>query len=434
MGNRLILLSVDGLSYRQWPQLLELMPFAREIFSGSQAARLDTRPFVEAQPIWAELLTGRPWYENGCTSYAEPRESLNQLQVFSEALLSQPVTLVANQPTTVSINVPLLLPLQRTWIADGSLPILSTTSPQELSHLFSNHHRPRPYSSLAKAMQDRYESASQAIHCEVERLEAARRILLEREWHEAIVRITAFDQLQHLFGTNVLFDQEMKVHEGIVPLLAALDQLLHELHQADCLVSCLSTYSHSVCRARFNVNALLRDHDYLRVSPSVASTNSRSQAMALIAGTAPSAVSLDTTLGQLSPETKAACPAGCAVYINTSRSFKHGHVSDAEAESLSQELYALLDEKLYYYFGGRGSIYKRKDVGERQPALPEFVLYVPDIEFYDGSEAILDNFNKPLVCHRNDGFLAINSPLARESLTTTEANEQLRALGFGGRT
>jgi hypothetical protein len=409
------------------------VPAARKIFNRSTLSRLDTRPFVEAQPIWAELFTGTPWYENGCSSYGEPVDSLNRLEVFSEALLSQPVTLLKNQATTVCVNVPLLLPLERTWIADGSLPILSTFSPKDVGQFFSNQQRPRPYASLAAAMKDRYESAAQLISCEIERLDATTRILREREWHEAIVRLSAFDQLQHLFGVNALFDDQLVVHENITHLLAALDNMLHAASEAGCDVACISAHSHAGCRARFNVNLLLRDHDYLEVSSSVDSSNSRSQALALIAGAPPSAVSLGATGGKLSPQTKAACPAGCGVYINTSSSFKNGQVSDAAAAVLSKELQSLLEEKLYYYFGGRGSVHAKRSTAKTKHPTPEFVLYVPDVEFYDGSEAILDNFNKPLVCHRDEGFLAIDSIASdSETLTTVEANRRLRAIGFGG--
>jgi len=434
MDNRLLLISVDGVSYQQWSELLKFLPLASKMLSEASGAILDTRPFVEAQPIWAEILTGTRWYENGCSSYAHPDLSLNKLEVFNETLLSTPVTLVQNLPTTVCINVPLLLPLQRTWIADGSLPILSTASPPELSNLFDNRYKPRPYASLAAALRDGYQSASQLIQVEMERLNAAVRVLVERPWNEAVLRITAFDQLQHIFGPHALLDPNLLVHRNVQELLGALNRFFAEIAKTGCQIACISAFSHSMCRSRFNVNALLRRAAYLSVEKKPAFAANRTHAVSSMSGLALSPVSLGTSDGHLSVSTRAASPVGGNVFLNRARAFTDGTVGDTEVEALMRELKALFEDRLYYYFGGRGSIFTRPQSSSpvTKHALPEFILHVPDVEFFDGSDIILDNQDKPLVCHQDKGFLVIGGmTLGEESITPIEANHVLRKIGFG---
>jgi len=103
------------------------MPALQSLLKDGYLVEFDAAPFSDAQPIWAEILTGQPWYRNGCAGYATPLRSLNELRIFTESDLQvQQVLLPAVQKgqCNVVVNVPILAPgnEDRTWMATQVRP------------------------------------------------------------------------------------------------------------------------------------------------------------------------------------------------------------------------------------------------------------------------------------------------------------------------
>src|SRR5260370_7236475 len=131
--NRLALVSLDGLSLEDFSRLTELLPRSARHLAGGSASRLNAGLLTSAAAIWGEVLTGAPWYENGCNGHARPWNTLNRTQVMTEHDLRLPARLLNGESQFV-INVPLLVPQEpnRFWLSDGPLPLPMTVTPQSL--------------------------------------------------------------------------------------------------------------------------------------------------------------------------------------------------------------------------------------------------------------------------------------------------------------
>lgn len=403
-----------------------------------RAIKIDTAPFTQAQPIWAQILTGKDWFENGCTGYVFPSQSLSKPEVFTESKLLSPVTLFGDDSQSVSINMPLLLPRQRLWVGDGSLPIAKSLSPSIVENYFTARHKPRAYQNLAMAFADPYASAKMLLDLERDRLASSIELLKGESWRNAIIRISAFDQLQHLFGVNCFDDTQLKIHSEIVDFMRSFDKFLDAISQL-AEISCISAYSHSACRSRFNVNALLRKSNFLVCSDTNAGLTNRLAAAASVSGPTLTRASMQSVSATLNPQaTQAASPTSGCIYINEKAAFTDGCIADSEqANKVEQELRDLLTNKLQYYFGDRATIYAAPpsaNAAQRSTALPRVILFVPEVEFFDNSETILDTQAKPIACHRAEGFILVDSNTADSTaaaLIPCHAHQLLRKQGFG---
>src|SRR5580658_6330194 len=171
---RLLLISLDGLGPGDLPHVFRLLPETAKLLQQLHYAELNCAPLTSAQAIWAELLTGRYWYENGCAGFSRPRGSLQKLEIFTEDDLLAPVTLLSGRKDVV-VNVPLLKPgAGRDFLCDGSTPVnefVKLTSP--LQDEFFQRYRPRPFASAINAVSHTLEAFGVCIDVERVRMHCA---------------------------------------------------------------------------------------------------------------------------------------------------------------------------------------------------------------------------------------------------------------------
>ena len=237
---------------------------------------MDASPFVEPHPIWAELLTGVPWYENGCAAYARPVGSLDKLEVISEDNLISRITLIGNGPASISSNVPLVCAHQRMWIADGSAPSMILAKPKSLRKELGTKYKARGQSMLALALREPLKAVEAAATSDLDRLHALSSIMEANDWREAVIRLTFFDQIQHIYGLQEwLHPKHLSFHitEKVIKALEAFSQILLKRCGQ---ITILSAYSLIRCSSRFNLNALLKEAGFLHAQQP-ASTSGSSQ-------------------------------------------------------------------------------------------------------------------------------------------------------------
>ena len=103
------IVSLDGLSESDIEILSRLLPRSHRFLAAMQRCVVRS-PLPAAQSAWGELLSGVPWFRNGCAGYSRPMRSLNRMAVFEERHLREPVLLLAHKPgrPAVAINLPLV--------------------------------------------------------------------------------------------------------------------------------------------------------------------------------------------------------------------------------------------------------------------------------------------------------------------------------------
>ncbi|MGH9550642.1 MAG: alkaline phosphatase family protein, partial [Terriglobales bacterium] len=324
MSNRNLLLSVDGLSPEQFQHIAQKFKLCKDWLEQRSLQHFDCGPFLTTQPIWAELLTGKRWFENGCVGYAQPSHSLNKLEVVSESRLQSPVSLIADGPDALCINVPLLEPKSRMWLADGSQPSLITVSPKSIAKTLNGSYKPRPYSSLVSALSNRFESAKRIIASDIEKLDAAEKLIATGSFTNALIRVSAFDHLQHFFGLSCFGESELSISPSVDKFIGRIDRFIAATAQAGWNVFVLSSYSHAKCRSRASLNTLLSSCGLQKlVEPGAqslvpAGSSNRNTALAALTGSPPSAASLRSATGNFDERlTVAASPVAACIYINS---------------------------------------------------------------------------------------------------------------------
>lgn len=430
MSTRLLLLSIDGVSKLQFDAIAALSD-GGAMLRDLNCIEINSQPFQSAQPIWAEVLTGAPWFDNGCCGYVRPSNTLARSVVMSESQLAVPVNLLGDARTALAVNVPLLEPHNRLWLADGSLPTAINYSPRaELQGYMDGNYKPRPYSSLAKALTDKLDSAREVVEADLHRLSVTTRILKNEDVQQAIVRLSSFDQLQHLCGDDCFSEEGLIVRPMIERLVAELDRFLTMLRHTGWRIFVTSLFSHHKCRSRFSLNALLMKLKLLTMADPASS--SRAAAFAAVSGSKPSRAALSQASGSLAPAaTTAASPTAGAVYLNLQSIFGDGTIGDTDTEQATARVRQLVEERLDFYFGGRAAVFEKPD-RSRCTNAPQFMVYVPHVELTDATEYILNNRDKPATCHNPQGFLLHDEKLTTgSSCTTLQVNSILRNAGFG---
>lgn len=415
MSRPVALLSLDGLSQQQFDQILNLSATLRENFLTQNRVTLDSSPFVESHPIWAELLTGVPWYENGCVAYARPVGSLDKLEVMTEDQLISPIKLIGNGPASISSNVPLVCPRERTWIADGSAPSMILAKPESLRKQLGAKYRARSQSMLALSLREPLKAAEAAAVSDLDRLRALSSVTETNNWHEAIVRLTYFDQIQHIYGLQEWLHPKHLSFPITERIIKALETFTQTLLKRCGQISILSAYSLTRCSSRFNLNALLKEAGFLHAQPPASTSDSsqRVRAAEAIGNATLSGATLSSLAGRLMAEkTLAASPVSGAIYLNLRSNFEDGSIVESDKASILADLQELLEAGAVRYFGGRAIIHAAPPTATTK-SLPQFFAQIAGTEFFDTGETVLDTANKPAVCHSGTGFLC--SPNASSS-------------------
>lgn len=403
---RVAIISFDGLSAAQFERLLPQMPAVQSLLGDGHLTELDAAPFSDAQPIWAEILTGEPWYRNGCVGYAAPLRSLTELKLFSESDLNvkqQLLPEVAEGVRNIVINIPLLEPREheRKWMADGSSPSLTTVSPNSLmtNEPFKSY-KPRPLISMGKAMAEPL-AASTFLGAESNRAACAQTLSNESNWRMFMYRASIFDQLTHLFGPTFLDHTNLKVSAGLKELLVKLDSMLYQTMSRCDKVLVLSAFSHTACQEMLGLNDLFQNFGLLERNSGVSKENSlRKQAFALI--NSEDATPLVSASNQISPaQTICASPIRGAVYVNSIDRFADGIVSSSDLEERENQVFNLLKEETER-FSSTACLFRNK-ASIRQA--PNFIVDIAGVDLVDSLSCIRRSYDLPHSVHNSRGFV-----------------------------
>lgn len=418
---RVAIIALDGLSLAQFEQLQALMPLCATLLKNGHPQKLDATPFSDAHPIWAEILTGEPWYRNGCVGYATPEKSLNELRLFRENDLLCPIALlpqVSADQRNIVINVPLLEPREpeRIWLAEASSAVVTHISPGSLQRdrTFADY-RPRPILSMGLAMAD-HSAVSRFIECELNRLACATE-LLESNWKTFIYRITIFDQLSHLLGNDFL-DANLIYSAQIKSMLEKLDKGLSQILSKSSRFIIISAFSHTTCKEIFSLNDFFEDQglqERATIDLKSKQAQLRRQAFKLIQDEdGPPLVSADKQI--FLAKTKCASPIRGAVYINDRERFAEGSI-DSPAVRAHVDLVAnLLDSEFrrfptfkklvcnpIYIDADQTKSATRKNVTKL--SMPDLIVDIPGLDFVESLDAISRDYDLPPSVHNSSGFI-----------------------------
>lgn len=420
MTDSFILISLDGLSPREFKSLLERMPHAKALFK--TVSEVDSAPFSAPQPIWAELLTGKAWFENGCAAYSRPDKSLNKLHVFTEKDLLTPVSLVDNDDSVIVCNVPILIPAKRMWISDGSMPTAQSISPAKLSQYFGSY-KPRVYSNLAVGLENRFDNALANIQKETQRLEGVSKVLRAESWSRAIVRLTVFDQLHHLYGMSPLHESGLAFEPDLNSFIKTLDDFIYEFSK-NSILAIFSGYSHVACKARISINAMLAREGLLNVYDEQHSdsrlSSRRVDAFEALSGIPVSSAVLHSVEGRFAEKdtVAAALMYGC-VYLNTTQKFQHGTVSDTAYANTLQSVKSALLRRLVATFGHHATIHQNLNRSVAS-LIPDLIVSVYGAEYFDSPTRSIDSVDVPKSCHAPVGFFTSTAADGTDEHSTTK--------------
>jgi len=424
------LVSLDGLSLEEFDDLRARMPRSARHLAGGRVSRLDAGPLTSAAAVWGELLTGVPWYDNGCAGHAAPWRTLNGIRILTERDLAVPVKLVGGGSRQLIVNVPLLVPggPTRLWLADGSLPLATIVSPPALlADERLRSYRPRAYQALAHALGNHERAILDGIEAERQRLQCARALLAAHRPEASIIRLTLLDQLSHVLGPGFLRDEDLRCARDLSRFLGELDGWVDELFGQVARVAVISAFSHVRCESRFSVNALLEGGGFLTFAPPDATTERRVAAMAAITASGPTRAPGQASSRYAHPRfrqpvvdprrTVAASPVLGCVFVNARDTFDDGVVERADLAATRGRLRAFLADALGRRHG-TFSIWTRDGldgVAAEAPGTPrpDLLVSVHGAELHNSSDPLFGPADRPRSVHGPHGFLwtrALDTP------------------------
>jgi hypothetical protein len=421
------IVSVDGLSIADLRLLVNLLPKFKRLCKSFSQHEL-SGDFDSAQPLWAEILTGKHWYENGCVGYARLVSSLNQLTHFNESDLLTSIALLddASNAKQVTINVPILRPRDnRTWLSDGSLPINQIVSPRSLlkREPFSEY-SPRPFSALAYAPETDIQLVEKCLRIETTRLECAAALFADRGWSRFIYRLTIFDHLSHLLGINFLRATDLSEFKSIQKFLSLFDDVLENIGAQDkASLSLISAYSHVPCRGTLNLNNLLRKGGFFPDENLMETGQERISVSTAFYGTVPTRHHLSSLEGRVKTSQTLACsPISGCVFINSRDKFEDGFVTDQNYKTVKRDLGKFLKNSLSQLFGHAYQLAENPTDASKN-ALPEFVVKVDGVEFQNLQESLAGT---PRTTHSSKGFVLLPKGVSTSSkLKTVQVTDLL---------
>ncbi|CAN5675694.1 hypothetical protein BH10CYA1_BH10CYA1_55270 [soil metagenome] len=405
------LVCFDGLNLGQFEAIQKRMPQLTALMSTGPIAELDSTPFSEAHPIWSEILTGQPWYRNGCAGYAKPLSTLNQLKVITERDLNVPIQLFNDVEAGLSIliNTPIVQPLdgRRIWLSDGVSSFINPISPGALlKHLPFRSYAPKPVVSMGQALANGAEMLTKFLDCELNKLQCALALAERSDWTFFLYRSSIFDQLSHLLGAHFIEQQNLAISARVNQLLTKADEILTPiLRMADDKVL-FSSFSHVRCEGIFSINDALEQARLLARTPKKSGdTQLRLAALAAAQGgeaepTQPTMVA--ETMQYLAKRTLCASPVRGNIYLNTANRFEDGGKIDDMAISNEEHRIAEFFESATNRFGSSAKIFLNP---ERLLGGPNFVFLIDGIELVESLETTLRTQDLPLSTHSSRGFV-----------------------------
>jgi hypothetical protein len=431
------LVSLDGLSLEDFTDLSALMPRSARHLAGGRVCRLSAGPLTSAAAIWGELLTGVPWYDNGCAAHAGPWRSLNRVRILTERDLAVPVKLVGGEARQLIVNVPLLVPDEptRLWLADGSLPLATTVSPPALlADELLGSYRPRPYRAVAHALGNHERAILACIETERQRLHCARALLRAHRPDVSIIRVSLFDQLSHVLGPGFLTDEALRWAKDLRQFLGEMDSWVDDLFGQVARVAVISAFSHVRCESRLSLNAVLGAGGFLTFAGPDVTTERRLAAMVAVTTSGPAGAPGHAAVRYTDPRfqqpvvdpgrTVAASPVLGCVFVNARDTFEDGVVERADVAATRGRLREILADALgrrqgpFSIWTGDG----RDDRPAEAPGVPrpDLLVSVHGAELHNVSDARFGPVDRPRSVHGPDGFLWTRSLDAPPGIPTTE--------------
>ena len=432
-AKKLLLISLDGLSAEQFQYLSTEFGFLKA-FTKAGITQFEGGVLTSAQALWGEILSGQHWWETGCVGYAFPKGSINDLEIGSQSSYRFRSIFIDNY-VNFAINVPLLEPGngKHLWLSDGSFN-QETVSPKELlqNEPFRSY-RPRPFASPAYFLGNPIKGAEACLQSERHRLACAIELAKRTDWQIGIVRLSVFDQLFHLLGSNFLYDEALTIRPAVNAFIDFAGKCIEEiiLSSANATTCIVSTYSHSECTKRANLNLLLsqlgyctltdprqvkRDLDLRHRSTLAVSTKMESSIL-------PTA--LVTLTNRFQAESSiAASPVHGAIYLNTKDRFQDGIVEVREKESLKKQIASAL-AKILNDSGVRNTSLELNPQDSQSTQAPDLMICANGLDFHDAYDApAVDTFSHPLTCHTSNGFVCLDEP-SQQTFNTLALNKLL---------
>jgi hypothetical protein len=410
-AGRTAIFCFDGLNKHQFELILKDMPKLNELAKQGQTAQLNSSPFTDAQPIWAEILTGEPWYRNGCAGYARPRRSLNHLQVCTEQILEVPIRLFNDDGGDLNlvVNVPILQPREtsRIWLSDGGAPSIKMVSPHSLlNNTPFQKYNPRPLVSIADAIADCKEALATYLECELTRLQCAAIAAKKSDWTFFLYRTSIFDQLAHLLGASFVDQTNLAITSELKKLLLEMDELFAAIFIQASNALLFSSFSHVRCEGIFSFNDALEKSKLLKRS---AETSSTDQLRLLALAAAQSSedepvqpITVAKSKRYVAQKTLCASPVRGTIYLNSANKFDDGGKIDQggiEREEL----------RISHFFGETTSHFNRPVTLQRNPDAasigPNFVFQIDGFELVETLGSTSREYDLPLSTHSSNGFV-----------------------------
>ncbi|HEY9679221.1 MAG TPA: alkaline phosphatase family protein [Drouetiella sp.] len=413
-----LVVSLDGLNLEQFDQLKSRLPLLSDYLSKGRVAQLDSSPFVDAQPIWAEVLTGAPWHENGCVGFSKPGRTLNEMQVFSERDLLKPIQMFEdndtkiggvskNRPWNILINIPLLRPndASRLWLGDGGQPVAKNASLPGLEELISKlgSYNPRPYVSIGEAMADWTDATKLLLQLEDQRLGYALALTQNSDWKFLAYRLSIFDQLSHLLEFDFLSSKSV-IEKELEKFLGRLDRSLATLFEQAEEILLFSGYSHMCCSALLSMNDVFEQSRLLRRELKETQKNNRLAALTALEKQQDPQTPLGLTehLAFLPRHTLCASPVKGAIYLNVKPHFEDGgSVDDSMKLDEEDRIEKFFQSSINKYFP-KAKLLKNPNCNQFGPS---FVFIVEGVELVESNAKAVSFENLPALTHASKGFV-----------------------------
>lgn len=408
----MLLISLDGLSAEQFHYLSTTFGLLKSYLK-SDIKKLSSNTLNSAHGAWAEILSGKPWWETGCVGYAFPQNSLCDLEVSSES--SYKLESALTQLPSLIVNVPLLEPKDRLWLSDG-LSALSV-SPERLlsSEPFKDYHS-RPFTSPAYFLGKAYEGLRLCLEVEKQRLICAEALTGESNWQLGIIRLSAFDQLAHFLGNDYLSNTALSIHPAIESFINETNNALERIieNAQPSTIAIISSYSHVECKKRVNLNQLLTQLGFCKLKEKALVQKEqvlRYQSTIALAIRKVSSPRISTTNAFVEESCIAASPIQGAIYVNVKGQFQNGIIhrnnQSAQAKEIELQLKSALKE------AGVASFTIESNPELTNPSkknAPDLMIYAEGVDFHNLYDApAVDSFSHPLSCHSTDGFVCIDN-------------------------
>ncbi len=387
--NKFAIIALDGLGLQELDRLAEFSTFLAGIRRNYVFAQTESNILSNTATGWATLLTALDWPDHTCSGFAKPVRSLLNLQVVDERQLPQKSLRLLGQTAsreTMLINIPLVLPGDRIWLSDGTVPVQTRFSPELLSkkHPEINSYQPCGWLNCNKPP---VELLREAISTEILRLQLAADLTQSQRPALSVVRAAIFDVAGHLIGPQ-FYSRKFQVELSSIG--HALDALAHALKCADMIVLMISSYSFENCLQVVNLNHLLAGGGFCRMSP-----HSRTARMIALEGLG----NRHARWTIVPSKSSAYSPTHGTVYLNRKSRYDDGTVCESQSSSLAETILNYLTTVCEQRYGldFSGKTYPQSD-------LPDVAFRLRGADYTCSDNA--DPFDRPAGVHCPRGFLA----------------------------